>query len=214
MKWISSYLSDEQIKKISDSVAQAETKTRGEIVPVIVRSSTGDRHIPLLIALFAMVGLLMIDHERIDFLYVFPYQFLWIPIFLVCLGLGVLLAKVDPIKRILLSDKDEREAVFRRAQVEFYQNQVHRTHEGVGILIFVSVLEHRAVILGDRLISEKVGQKDWDKILGTLLENIKGKKWESALTQAVEQAGDLLATHFPMRENEVNELSNQLVIKD
>lgn len=214
MTWIKKHLTQDQIKKISEAVQKAETKTSGEIVPVIVRSSTGDRHVPLILALFFVIGLLFIDHERVDFLYIFPYQLLWIPLFISAWGVGFLLSQVDSLKRLLLSDKDEKVAVFRRAQVEFYQNQVHRTQEGVGILIFISHLEHRAVILGDRRISEKVSQEEWNQILESLLMHIKKNQWEEGLTQAIEQAGSLLATHFPMKENERNELCNQLVIKD
>ena len=67
--WISKFLSEQEISSITDAVKNAESKTSGEIVPVIVRRSSSVGHIPvlltsLLVVLFFLLnGFNFLDHE-------------------------------------------------------------------------------------------------------------------------------------------------------
>ncbi|MCX7978463.1 MAG: TPM domain-containing protein, partial [Bdellovibrionaceae bacterium] len=54
--WVEKYLSAEDREAISQKIAEVESKTSAEIVPVLVPSSTSTGHVPwLLTSLFAIV---------------------------------------------------------------------------------------------------------------------------------------------------------------
>ena len=51
------------------------------------------------------------------------------------------------------------EAVRARAIRAFHEHGLHRTAEGTGVLVFASLFEREAVVLGDRGIHEKIGDR-------------------------------------------------------
>ena len=56
------------------------------------------------------------------------------------------------------------EEVERGAAEAFHRFRVRTTNEGTGVLIYVSLFEHRVRVIGDDAISRKLGQSDWKEI--------------------------------------------------
>ena len=67
------------------------------------------------------------------------------------------------------------EEVNQRTLQAFYENQLHKTKDGTGVMIFISLLEKRVNIIGDWGINSKVGQNFWDSELRYLSKAIKNK---------------------------------------
>jgi len=124
---------------------------------------------------------------------------------------GLALAQIPWIKRLFLSKAEIEEEVFQRAVQAFYENQLHSTRDRTGILIFVSLLEHRVNILADAGINKKVSKNTWDDIVTQLILDIKKKRVEQGLCQAITTCGEILAKHFPIKADDTNELSNKLI---
>lgn len=213
-KWLSKYLTDEDVKKISEAVHQAEETTTGEIVPVIVRRSSAIRHIPLTLTLILLVILFFIEFPFKDLLFVSPWIYLW-PVFAVLFYLlALVLTKHKTIQRIFVPDADEHDQAFQRAQLEFYLNRVSDTQKETGILIFVSVMERKAFILADRGVSEKIAPAVWQELVHELSQKLHKGEWSQGFQDCIRQCGQILTTHFPIQGEVRNELRNDLVIKE
>lgn len=214
MAWINKYLSTEDLEKIEQAITQAEAKTSGEIVPVIVRRSANVAHVPAMLTLFLMVCLLFVRPAFLEMLWVGSWYYLWPVIAAVIFLLSVLASRLKFVQKIFVSESAELDAVHQRAELEFYRNKVFRTHAGAGILIFVSVMERKAVILADKRISDKIPPEHWNEVLNKFRDHLHKKEWLEAFVEAIEICGEDLAAHFPADGNLDNELTNHLVVRD
>lgn len=106
-----------------------------------------------------------------------------------------------------------RELSPRNRAVElFSQLRVWDTAENSGILIYVQLLDRRVEILADRGIAAQVPQAEWDAICREMETNFRNGQWRAGVLQAVDQAGRLLARHFPAAGDNPNELPDQPVV--
>ena len=103
------------------------------------------------------------------------------------------------------------EEVEEAAVTSFYREALYRTSRATGILIFVSVFEHKVWILADRAINARVDQSRWDDIIHKLVERIKQSQQAQGICEAVESVGALLAAHFPRQPDDRDELTNLVV---
>ena len=214
MKNISKYLSDQEIQQISEAVKKAESHTSGEIVPVIVKRSSAIGHIPLVLTFILLLLTLFAEFPWMNSPALRPWLFMWPLIGIFYYILSHFIARAFWIQRILTANVDEEMQVTRRAQLEFFLNGVKGTKESTGILIFISVMERRAVILADEGIAKKIGPEVWTTQVEKLTQKLRHGEWNKAFLEAIEDCGKLLSTHFPASAHETNQLSNQLVIKE
>lgn len=216
MSWESSLnLTKEDRAAIEAAVTRAEKTTTGEIVPIIVEKSSYIRHVPVVIALAIFTAAVLLLPS---FLWLVPGPAWAWEIAAVALSvvLAIALSKVKFVQRLLTPRKDAAKAVFRRAEYEFLHTGIPETNGRTGVLIFVSMLEHRAVILGDRAISEKLAPEVWIEILESMIGELRAGRIAPAFTGAIDRVGALLAREFPVTEGRENpnELSNKLIVKE
>jgi putative membrane protein len=62
-----------------------------------------------------------------------------------------------------------------RALLAFYQSNIQRTIGATGVLIFVSLMERRAVVLADKAIDELVPKDTWRALCDQLIAGIRAK---------------------------------------
>ena len=206
------------LDKIAESVRLGEEKTTGEIVPMVVRSSISTGHVPVIftLTLFSLLMFVEVEFSQAiaGLIPVFP-MWLLAPLSLVLSYLLSLpLSRLSLVARAATSDADEAHAVNLRAELEFHRGQYTKTQDRTAILIFVSLLERRAVVLADKAIADKIGSEAWDEIVGLLIAGLKKGDFVGGWQRAIARAGELLAEHFPASKHDKNELSNRLVIKD
>jgi putative membrane protein len=203
-------LDKEQIKL---AVEAAEKKTRGEIVPMVLKRS--DAYPAAHFRAAIMIGL------ALGFaLYYLPFYeaedaLIYIWTIMGGMLLGYCLCFHRKIKTFFLSKKEVAEEVHQRALESFFHEGVHNTRERTGILLFISTLEHRAELIADCGINEKVDKEAWDEILRHMLLGLKEGNPGAAISKAVEECGALLEKHFPFtgdqKEKDVNELSDKVI---
>lgn len=199
---------------IRAAVAEAEQRTSGEIVPYFVEES--DAYPGALwkgTALGAFAGALLA--EGIYFLGDFWGGLipLWIALPAAAGGaLGFLLtAYVPAVKRWMAGDALLDLRTRQRAEMAFLEQEVFRTRERTGILLFLSLFEHRVVVLGDSGINRKVEPGQWDGIVRTVVHGIRDGRPGEALASAIRQCGELLQRHgLEIRPDDRDELSNEL----
>lgn len=100
--------------------------------------------------------------------------------------------------------------VVERAKRVFTQLNMYKTKERNAVLIYIALLEHKLVIWGDEGIHSKVGQQFWDQEVRAVIEAFKERKFVQGLVSLIQAIGEKLATLFPFKENDVDELDNSI----
>lgn len=209
---------EEEKQQVAQAVKELETVSCGEIVPYFV--STSDDYSEaswysstLLTAFTALsIGIL-------SYFWMLPFRLTPFEVSLIMFGalvVGFLIPILFPsTRRWIVSKRDQEARVNQRAIQAFLNEGVFKTQEHVGILIFVSRLEHMVVVLGDEGINEKVAHEDWQQVVNTIIGGIKGRKIGEGLVKAIGQCRDLLLKHgFVRKSTDFNELDDELRIED
>ncbi|MBI2027852.1 MAG: TPM domain-containing protein [Deltaproteobacteria bacterium] len=205
---IEKLISEQSRKNIELAIRRVESTTNGEIVPMIVGASDAYAAASWRFAfVFALSSLALFYgfYSHFDFL---VYLLLEIPL----VFFSLFIVQIPGLKRLFLTKNEIDEEVYQRAVQAFYENKIRHTKDKTGVLLFVSYLEHRAMILADIGINQVVTAGTWDKILTEFLDNLKQNKIEEGFCQAISSCGDILKKHFPA-QNTHNELSNKLIIE-
>ena len=208
--------SDVDLRKIHEAVQAAERRTRGEIVPMVARSSarySDARYLSgLSFALLTLTVLLTWDlgwDQHVLHLHHPGWTVLGVVLaFAVGYGAGSL----PPVIRFFTSNERMAFKVRRRAELAFYEHGLHKTREGTGILIMASLLERRVQVLADKAINDSVPLGTWDTLVNDLVQGIKDGRPTEAFCKAIAKCGDLLAEHFPARPRDnPDELADDLI---
>lgn len=80
-----------------------------------------------------------------------------------------------------------------------------------GILLYVSLKEHRADIVADEAIAAKVSPDVWGDAMAALIDHVRAGRPGEGMAEAVRQMGVVLAEHFPKGDDNVNELPDRLI---
>lgn len=208
MKNPETFFSKEEQRRIEQAVVAAESKTSGEIVPMIVGASARYGEAELTGVVFGMVVGTMIE---------FIWHDPWGPVHAYVLWpiagaiFGHFMFSVPFFKRKMLPSHRVGEAVHLRSLAAFAGHGLHYTKNHTGILIFASLLERRVVVLADRGINEKVAPGTWQVVVDTLTDGLKSGKPSDGFCNAIERCGDILAGYFPRQTEDQDELPNALV---
>jgi putative membrane protein len=195
-------------------VREAEERTAGEIVPYVVERS--DEYPTAAwkgAALGAFLGpILALALHRWSDLWGLPLGY-WMTLPAPLGGaIGYLLANfLDPVKRWLVGEEILESRARRRAAVAFLDQEVFRTRDRTGILLFLSLFEHRVVLLADAGIDKKVEEERWEAITSRLAAGIREGRPGPALLEGIRACGELLERHGVERPaDDRDELSNEL----
>lgn len=220
------YLSDAEHKLVSAAVAAAEEQTAGEIVTVLAERSDGYSDIQLGWAILASTA-------SLAFLALFPDFYLskvdlllggwnhdWHPQAVLSLALALVVVKFvsvwaiqfwQPLKFFLIPPPVKKARVREAAVRKFKVGAERRTHGRTGVLIYLSMREHRAEIVADREIATKVSAEVWGGAMADMLVHIREGRVAEGLAVGIADVGAVLAEHFPRHENDVNELPDRLI---
>ena len=213
--WAARVLGTDGHARIESAIAAAESTTSGEIVPLLVRRSSTIGHVPVLAFCFLLIALLLTELPGVLEDWLGGHSLFWMAAsWLLAAAGAALLARLDSVQRLLIPQLDEVRQVDRRAQLEFYELELSQTEGRTGVLLMVSLMEHRAVVLADRGISEKVDEKIWQEVVDLMIEGVKARDLAAGMSRAVLRCGELLAPHFPIAAGDENELRDHLVIKE
>jgi putative membrane protein len=86
-----------------------------------------------------------------------------------------------------------------------------RTAKLTGVLIYLSLDEHRAEILADQAIASKVTAETWGETMAAMIEEVQAGRVAQGMAVAIERAGLILAEHCPKTEGNPNELPDRLI---
>ena len=207
---VASSFTEDDRRAVREQVAEAERRTVGEILPVVVERS--DPH-PGADWLAALSCLLVGTSLLTGWL---PWEQ---PLFLllsqfVMAAVGFGLARLLPdFKRVFIFEDRATAMAEEQAFQEFYANGLHKTEAETGILLFVSVLERRVIILADEGIDSEVDEDFWADTDNVILDGIRKGSLRDGLVSGIQRAGERLAESFPWQEGDRNKIPDRVIVR-
>lgn len=207
---------------IKQAIMQAELNTSGEIIPVIASASGRYDRAEDIFGLFfsllcvAIGWILFHNNGPADDWSSFNFDLtaILLTIFLSFI-IGVLLTHLSPVLRLpFITKKEMEEEIDRAAAAAFQHNRLRNTEDSTGILIYISLYEHQVKVVGDDGISAKLTHPDWQHICDAIIKDFKEKSYTNGIVEGISLSGKLLAEHFPIKEGDIDELANELIIID
>ncbi len=111
--------------------------------------------------------------------------------------------------KIHIADQCNDNPVNKAIEV-FNQLGMYNTKDRNAVLIFLSVNDKKFAIIGDEAIDIKVGYLFWDNLYVNVTPFFKAKKYTDGLIFAIKNAGMQLQKYFPVKDDDTNELSNEI----
>jgi putative membrane protein len=211
---------------VSAAVTEAERSSDAEIVTVVTEKSDSYHDVGLHYAVLAMLLVpalgAALPQRTVD--WAMSLFLGWNEVLtrgaLMAL-LFVLLASVFLIVRYTLAYMPLRMAItpgstktrrVRRRAVELFRVAAERRTVGrTGVVLYLSLREHRAEIVVDEAILAKVEPDLWGDAMADLVEEVKAGRPGAGMAKAVERIGAVLTEHFPKTAADQNELPDRLI---
>jgi putative membrane protein len=212
--------------RVTEAVAKAERSSDGEIVTIVAPRSDAYHDVGLHYAVLAMLLVptagALIPQAWID--WALALVFGWnasLSFRLLMLLLVVAMALVFLIVRLaftwmrlrmaLTPASTKTRRVRRRAVELFKAGTEKRTKGRTGILLYLSLLEHRAEIVADEAIHSRVKPDVWGEAMAALVDGVKAGRAGEGMAAAVEKIGLVLAECLPPTLDNPNELPDRLI---
>jgi putative membrane protein len=219
-------LSAEDHKLVTEAVAKAERESDGEIVTLVAARSDAYHdvaaHYSVLAMLIVPATLALLPEAWIERAAAtllgwnaeFNRAALMLALF-VLLALAFLIVRLAlayrPLRLALTPGWTKTRRVHRRAVEHFRTGCELKTRGRTGILIYLSLAEHRAEILADKAIADQVEPEVWGEAMAALVDEVKEGRPGAGMAKAVEQAGIVLARILPPTLGDTNELPDRLI---
>jgi putative membrane protein len=220
------YLDEAGHRLVSEAVTEAERATSGEIVTVLADRSDGYTDVALLWAAGAAFTAMSVFAALPQ-----PFLDLWdsliggwghewttgeLASMVIALGLikfvaVMLVQQWEPLKFALIPGPTKTIRVHNQAVRQFKVGAQARTTGHTGVLIYLSMREHRAEIVADESIAAKVPAEVWGEAMGDMLSLIRKGQVAEGLAVGIRDVGFVLAEHFPRGADDVNELPDRLI---
>ncbi|WP_085809219.1 TPM domain-containing protein [Sphingomonas sp. TZW2008] len=212
--------------RVTAAVTAAEQATDGEIVTIVAQSSDAYHDVGLHYAVLAMLLVLAILSgfpAAIDAVHLLtgdPWEehvstATALTIATVLAALTFLLARylfaIRPLRMVLTPAATKTRRVHARALALFRASAEHRTIAATGVLLYLSLDEHRAEIVADAGIHDRVSPDVWGHAMAALVEAVKDGRPADGMAAAVTEIGAVLAEHFPPTGRNPNELPDRLI---
>ncbi|MBO9580253.1 MAG: hypothetical protein J7498_05115 [Sphingobium sp.] len=118
-----------------------------------------------------------------------------------------------PTLRMMFTPGSTKARRVRRRAMELFRIAAQgRTKRLTGLLIYLSLDEHRAEIVADKAVADKVSADVWGEAMALLIDEAKHGRIAEGLARAIEKVGTVLAEHCPRdASGNPNELPDRLI---
>jgi uncharacterized membrane protein len=103
---------------------------------------------------------------------------------------------------------------FERGKQIFEKLGMHRTQLRNGVLFYISLADHKFAIVADKGINDEVPDGFWQDIRDEMRNRFREISVLDGMKHGIKEAGEQLATYFPVQADDKNELSNELLFHD
>ena len=222
------FISEADADRVSAAVTAAEGRSAGEIVTILSPRSDDYADVALLWSALAAF-LALIAYAAAPGFYLGLVDRIagtwgdgeWTPRGILALASAGAMLKfagtwllllIRPLRLFLTPGAIKHARVRARAETCFKVGAERRTHGRTGILIYLSLAEHRAEIVADEAIATKVPAEVWGDAMAAMIAEIRAGRTADGIIAAVDRVGAILAEHFPRADDDVNELPDRLIV--
>ena len=196
-----------QTNTVAEAIRQAEAGTSGEIVVIVDRAAASYRSVPVILALalalfvpWPLLWLTMTSAPRIFMIQLVTAAillgtFLWY-------GRGGAFVP-GFVKRARAHDVALR---------EFTARGLSLTRGRTGVLLYVALQERYAEVVPDAAFAGRIAPDVWRPVIERLLAETREDRLSEGLVTAVGAIGAVLAEHAPPTADDVDELSNKVIL--
>jgi putative membrane protein len=219
-------LSEAEHDKVSAAIAAAEARSDGEIVAAVTELSDPYHDVALHWSVLVLVAVLAWAAACPTCL-----EYWWdlvvggwhsepslrqLLTFLMILAVAkftavLLVLKYMPLRLALTPGNTKTRRVRRRALTVFKAAAERRTSGRTGILIYLSMGERRAEIIGDEAITSVTTAETWGEAMADLLSHVREGRVADGMVAAIQDIGVVLSEHFPRSAEDKNEIPDKLI---
>lgn len=218
--------SEEDHRLVTEAVARAESRSDAEIVTIVAHRSDSYHDVALHYAVLAMLlvpaALAAVPQSMVDRLTAtflgwnaeLTRSLLMLLLFVALSSLFLIVRLVlawGPLRMALTPGTTKSRRVGRRALQLFRVAAEKKTHGRTGILLYLSLLEHRAEIVADEAIHSKVEPEVWGEAMAVLVERVKAGHPGEGMALAVEKMGEVCAGCLPKTLEDPNQIGDRLI---
>jgi len=183
------FFSNEDRQQISVAIKEVELQTAGEVAVMVVdRSDSYPEGRILAGVVFGGLAALILTFS-----------------------LNYLTGFVPAPTKLFISQARLEEEVRKRALAAFYEKGLYKTRDASGVLFFISLFEHRVWILADKGIYEKIAPEALQAHAAAVAGAVKTGNAAQVLCVQIRTVGAILAEHFPIKSDDTNELTNEVM---
>lgn len=220
-------------KRISAAIAEAESRTSGEVFCILARRVGDYREASIAWAAAAALLLppilipLGLQPDRL------PLAFLgsgwqaaqsaaldsavtaslaaYVVVQAIVFVAALLILSIPSVRRVTTPRALKRARVRKAALEQFMAKGLQNTREHTGVLIFAAVAERQVEIIADEGIHGKVDASHWAGAVKAMTGAIAAGRPADGFIAAIESCGKVLAEHFPAGADNPNELPNEVI---
>ncbi len=212
--------------RITQAIHAAERRSDAEIVTVVAPRSDAYHDVGLHYAIATMLCLLALVATFPLYFSACVTDFLggWDHHVSVGLQLALLLAAQIiiflivryalawmPLRIVLTPGLTRTRRVRRQAVTIFRACAEGRTRSKTAILIYLSLLEHRAEIVADESINKLVAPERWGDAMAALVDHAQRGDPGGGMVEAIHRIDAILAEYLPLSDKNPNELPDRLI---
>ena len=215
---IESFFSTADREAIRAEVARAEERTSGEIVPYVVECCDSYDEAAWKAAALAAIGATLVA-AALDLVFEvwgLP-RLVWmtVPPAVGAAAGFVLGSRWESLRRWLIPAVTLETRARLRAEAAFLEEEVWKTRERTGVLLFLALFEHQVIVLGDEGINAKVAPEEWKGITDHVVAGIRDGRAAAAMVEAIARCGELMERRqVERRPDDQDELSDRLRLRE
>ncbi|MBO9380188.1 hypothetical protein GG804_25815 [Sphingomonas histidinilytica] len=218
-------IDEADIRRVTDAVTAAEARSDAEIATIVSERSDSYNDVPLiwaaLVALLALavyaafpgfyIGLL----DRVTGGWHVWTMREWMTVLVFATTIKFLATRYIvgwwPLRMAFTPGRTKTRRVRARAVALFKASTEQRTLSRTGVLLYLSLAEHRAEIVADEAIVAKVSPDAWGSAMALLIDGCKAGRPADGMVAAVGAIGEVLAVHFPRTGTDPDEIPNRMI---
>lgn len=192
---------------IESLIKEVEHKSSAELVAVITRKSSHYQLLALFVSLLFMasISLILIVLTTIS-----TQMLLMIQVITLCGSYFVLESKTA-LLLFLIPKALKYQTASKVANDHFQKLGLHLTQTKQAIMFFVSIEEKYVEIITDSKIKEQIKDELWQEIVNAFIKDVQNKNIYQGYARAIQSCGTLLIEKFPIKADDINELSNEII---
>ncbi len=210
-------LTDTDRERIASAVAEAESRTSGEIVVVVARQVSTYPEVPLAwaaalaliapplavalgvrpLALSGALGQWVVGHvaarDAVVAAAIGTYALIQAALFVA----AWLVFCIPAVRRVLTPRFVKAARVRQAAVAQYVATGLPAREEATGVVIFASLDDHRVEVIAEPHIDEKCGTDSWARVVAAVVDGMKRGEPAAGFEAAIAICGEVLAEHFP-----------------